>query len=300
MINKIKVITNGVSQEIELRNPHKSGFLITSIDGLDPVVSDVSINDYATSDGGFYSFARARTRDISINIRFLGDIEKTRHKCYEVFPIKSEIELVIYTTNRVLSTIGYVSKNEVNIFSDKEDTNIQIECPNSWLKAYVSGGYNVYSFSGTINKFEFPFSNEVGTNELEFSEILRNRYGIIEYDGDVSTGAITKIHAAGVVEGLKMANLSTNTLMELDDSIINDIVGSGITNGDEIVINSIVGQKSITLYRGVDEYNILQAMTPNSDWLTLNKGINELTYLADVGANNVLYSIHYNELYMGV
>jgi hypothetical protein len=78
------------------------------------------------------------------------------------------------------------------------------------------------------------------------------------------------------------------------------LTGSGIINGDDIKITTIRGQKSVVLIRGGVEINILNALTPESEWFTIQKGDNIFFYEADSGSNNITITLEYQVVYEGI
>lgn len=72
--------------------------------------------------------------------------------------------------------------------------------------------------------------------------------------------------------------------------------------GDRVVINTTKGKKSITLYRGNNEYNILNALDKDSTWLQLRRGMNYVSYNAADGSDidKLDFTIVSNRWYEGV
>ena len=302
MIHSVTV-TNylGDSIELELKRPEKSGFYIKSIDGLGPGKSDINVTDISTGDGGLFNSARLQPRNIVLTLGFLmkQTIEDVRQSSYKYFPIKRGVNLRIETDNRTLEIDGYVESNEPNIFSENEDTDISIICPNPYF--YSSGDGNTTVFSGIEPMFKFPFSNESLTEKLIMMGSIENRseQNII-YDGDVEIGITITIHAVGSASGITIYNINTREQMSINSTKLEQLTGSDIVNGDDIIISTVQGSKSITLTREGATTNILNCLDKNSDWFVLSKGDNIFAYTAEEGAQNLQFKVENKIAYEGV
>ena len=88
--------------------------------------------------------------------------------------------------------------------------------------------------------------------------------------------------------------------MKLDKEKIKKSVGSYLQLDDEIVINTNTNEKSILLYRAGKKYNIFNALTKDSIWLTLIQGPNEIRYNTDTTNVNLRLYLNYKPLYEGI
>lgn len=304
MIKTVRV-TNylGESLILELKNPWDIGIAITKIEGLGPVKADINSTEISSGDGARFNSARISTRNIVFTFRLLEapTVEDSRQKTYKYFPIKTNVTLLFETDNRLCQITGYVESNKPNIFSEEEDTQVSIICPNPYFISMENGGMNTVVFFGTEPTFEFPFSNESLTDPLIiFGNIKLRQEEIVPYDGDSQVGFTIKMHALGEVRQITIYNTKTRESMKIDTDILNEITGSGIVAGDEITISTIKGDKHITLLRDGEEINILNALGKDVDWFQLSKGDNRFAYICEYGAENLEFSINYQTLYEGV
>lgn len=304
MIKTVRVINYlGESLTLELSNPWDVGIAITKIEGLGPVKADINSTEISSGDGARFNSARISTRNIVFTFRLLEapTVEDSRQKTYKYFPIKTNVTLLFETDNRLCQITGYVESNKPNIFSEEEDTQISIICPNPYFISMSNGGMNTVVFFGDEPVFEFPFSNESLTDPLiVFGNIELRQEEIVPYDGDSEVGFTIKMHALGEVRQITIYNTKTRETMKIDTDILNEITGSGIVAGDEITISTIKGDKHITLLRNGEEINILNALGKDVDWFQLAKGDNRFAYICEYGAENLELSINYQTLYEGV
>lgn len=303
---KSVTITNHLDESImiDLFDPDSSGFIIKSIDGLGPVKANVNFKEIATNDGAIdNNSARLSSRNIVMSLEFLGSptIEETRLKSYKYFPIKRNIKFLIETDNRICETIGRVETNVPTIFSKAEGCQISILCSDPYFYSAGEDGINKTVFYGTEPLFEFPFSNESLTeNLIEFGSIERKTEATIYYDGDAEIGITIRIHAIGEVEGFIIYNVKTRETMQINDEKLETLMGSGIQAGDEIIINTSRGKKSIYMLRSGVLTNIMNALEKPINWFQLSKGDNTFVYMADNGLSNIQFEIENKVIYEGV
>lgn len=301
-------ITNylGDSIKLELGRPEKSGFLIKSVIGLGPSKADINTTEMATNDGSIFNSARLNSRNIVFDILFVEtvdreSIEDIRQKSYKYFPVKKNLELIIETDNRIVKTVGYVESNEPNIFSSQEGSKISIVCPDPYLYSAGADGITSTVFYGVDTLFEFPFSNESLTEDLIiFSEIRHTTEEVITYHGDAEIGVVITIHAMGDVSNITIYNTGTREVMKIDTDKIEALTGSGVSIGDDIVISTLRGNKSVTLIRNGNSTNILNCLGKDSDWFRLAKGDNIFAFRAESGTTNLQFRIDNQVIYEGV
>lgn len=299
---KAVTVTNylGDSIRLELARPELSGFAITSITGLGPGKATVNASEISTIDGGFYNSARLSARNIVIAIKYLwkDTIEEARHRSYKYFPIKKKVTLLFETDTRTAQIEGYVEANDPTIFSDKEGSDISIICPDP---LFYSTQMSTTVFSGIEPMFEFPFSNEsLSENMLIMGSIENAVEKVIVYDGDAETGITILIHAFGEATNISIYNTGTRETMHIDTDKLAESTGSGLKAGDDIIICTISGRKSIVLRRDGVTTNILNCLERDSDWFKLSKGDNVFAYTAETGSSNLHFSIETNVVYEGI
>lgn len=284
------IITNHVGKtlEIDLRRPAMSGFAINDITGIGPGKSNVSISEFSTINGGMFNSSRIPSRTININLIFYGvDIENLRHKSYEFFPLNKQIMLRFVTDERDLKIYGIVNTNEPKIFSKSEGATISVSCPNPNFTTYEEESIN---FSGVVNAFEFPFSNESLTDNLiEFSTVDKMEEHVLVYEGDQDTGLVFRITNTGdapIRFNITLYNSTTNEMFKLRTYaplLSSHILNMGLKKGDVIEISTEKGNKHATLeyvtYDGyLKKYNILDVIDPSSSWFGIVHGDNILSF----------------------
>lgn len=302
MIHSITVTNyRGDSLKMELTRPQDSGFIIESVTGLGPGKANINTSEVSTNDGAIYNSARVPSRNIVISVKYMfkETIEEARQTSYKYFPLKRKVTLLIETDNRMAEIEGYVESNDPDIFSQEEGSDISIICPNPFF--YDALSTTETSFSGIMPAFEFPFSNESLTEPLlEFSVIEDVTDRVIDYKGDAEVGVTISIQARGEAGDITIYNVDTAETMVVYNNLVESLTGSGITDGDEIIICTVRGQKSAKLIRQGKTTNILNCIGRDADWFQLAKGPNTFAYDAVTGRNNLRVVITNRIIYEGI
>lgn len=310
MIKSVTAVNfKGESIKMDLFHPESSGFIIIKIDGIGPGKATVTKNDSKVYDGGTITSARLPSRNIKMEIEFLwvNSIEDVRHKSYKYFPLKKPITLIFETDTRTVEIEGVVESNEPDIFSSEESTNISIICPDPYFYASGENSRSKIEFSGIDAMFEIPsdtgYSNESLTEALtEISKLyIQSERGIMNY-GEVDIGVIISIKPLAIVKGiLTISNITLGQNMSFDLNKIKTITENDFHLGDELVINTLRGKKSVTLVREGKNYNALSCIDTRTDWIYLTSGENTFTYYLDGdGIEDLQFSVTNSILYEGV
>ena len=304
---KSVTVTNyrGDSLELPLRWPNDAGLLLYKIDGITPGDVDVRSQDYAVLDGGVYNSSRMGTRTITLNFYYGFDphIESTRHRAYQYFPVKEQVRLDFLTDERDLSIWGWVEENDTQIFSEQEEGQVSIVCPDPYFyeRETVS-----YTLGTAIAGFEFPFSNESLTEKLiSFGEIGNKHAYEIGYNGDMEVGAIIRIYFKSDpndIDQIDIYDIDDNVKLELNISEIASKTGVTMEQYGSIVFNSVRGQKDIYYEKFGQRKSIIGAFDiMNFSWFYIHPGSNTFTFdMDDEYYDDVEISIEHSGAYGGV
>lgn len=293
----------GDSVKVVLARPEESGFIITSITGLGPGKANVNTTEVATNDGSLFNSSRLPSRNIVISLKYMwaDSIEDARQKSYKYFPIKKKITMLIETDNRQAEIEGYVESNDPTIFSNSEGSDISIVCPDPFFYSAGKNGINTTIFYGVEPLFEFPFSNEsLFEKLLIMGEIKNETERVVVYNGDAEIGVTIAIHAIGEASNITIYNTGTREVMRIDTDKMQKFTGSGIIAGDDVIICTVKGNKSVSLFRNGKTTNILNCLDKNADWFQLAKGDNIFAYTAESGSTNLQFKIENRIIYEGV
>jgi phage-related protein len=261
-------------------------YTIDYITGLTPVAANVNLSESATMDGAYFNSARINTRNIVISLYIEGNIPSNRIFLYQAFPTKQKLTVHFSNENREISINGYVESVDIDLFSQRQIALISILCP---MPYFSSGAENEVNFSSTEDMLEFPF--DIAVEGIPFSEKSLNATEVIIYNGDAPTGCIAELSFTGAVVNPSLYNETTDQQIKLNFTA---------QTGDEIKINTLSGQKTITLLRAGVESNIINTITRNSSWFSLIHGDNVFFCTADSLSENMSCRITFFDLFEGV
>lgn len=293
----------GDSVELDLANPWAGGIAVTGASGLGPAEGTINTVNFATSDGALFNSSRIKSRDIELNLKFMGsDIEAVRHKLLRYFRVKHPITLDFITDYRHTYITGHVEKNEIDIFSNSEGADLTIVCPNPFFRLRdTAKGKNSVRFTTSTPSFEFEFQDPNSDSPtLIFGEMTATGETVVVYEGDADASTIVDIQFLGPASGVKLYNTTTQTRINIDTNEISRLLGSTIRAGDRLSISSGVGDKYVKAYRDGNVYNALSALDKDSDWIFLTPGDNLITVRADTGIDNVSAIISFENLYESI
>ncbi len=274
--NKIDPLT------IDLFDPTTSGFAVTNITGLGPVNATINTTSYPTSDGAVYASARVDIRNIVMSLVFVPGVGETvediRHRSYTYFGVKRQVTLYIKTDSRELRISGYVEANEVDIFSERESTQISIICPNPYF--YDDSTKQIVSFIEVEQLFHFPFYNDgVFTRSIKLGEIKHRVTKSFNYTGTVPVLCQIFIGFCGPITGGLMIKNKTETGEYQSMNINARYFPSGVSiqAGGTIFVGNLGGKYAAYQSPSGTDVTILTAIQDTSDWITLAPGKNEIT-----------------------
>jgi len=261
-------------------------YIVYKIEGLQPPAVTINSSKNATSDGSTVNSKSVNDRNIVIYTTIEGDVEKNRINLYKYFPLKKTVTLYYKNDTRDVYIEGEVELIECDLFAEKQRAQISLICPQPYFKAIDE----LISYFNEISAlFSFPFSiPESGT---EISVITANIRKSIINTGDVDTGLVITLYAIGEVVNPIIYDVFERTHIMLNMTL---------KASDQVIINTNVGKKSITLIRDGNSSNIMGYMSADSKWFTLSVGDNVFTYGADSGSSNMQLSFRTSLLYGGV
>ena len=178
---------------------------------------------------------------------------------------------------------------EVNPFSQDEQMQISIICPQPYFKAIDEV---VADISNVTPLFTFPFSINVDEPIL-FSSYEENKITVINNLYGDKTGGIIQIDVLEDVDDILIRNTITGDSFEL----VYDFEA-----GDRITINTNSGEKSVKLTRDSVTTSIFSAIVSGSVFLQLEAGENLFGFKVDNGAHDddVKITFSYYSAYRGV
>ena len=258
-------IVNTAGEIFELTHNTRN-YVVKKISGLTRPATNINTST-GSSDGTYYNSSKLQQRNLVIDLVLRGDIETNRQRLYRIFPLKTACTVYFKNYNRNVKIKGYVEVLDGDLFVEQEQIQISIICPQPYFESLKT----LYTeLSKIVRMFEFPFSIQVG-EPIPFSERRNLPLCSIVNNGDAECGLILTVALSGEVQDLKIYHTATPQFLGFDYSF---------QAGDQIRINTLTGQKKLTLLRDDEEINLLSYMQPGSSWFQLTVGINDFTFTA--------------------
>lgn len=264
-------------------------YQIISIVGVNPPQAQVNTAAIAGLDGALFNSSKLNTRNIVLTVKINGNAEANRLNLYKYFKTKEKCRF--YFANDTLDVFidGYIQNVECDLFSNSETAQISIICPSPYFQSVQQ---HIADTANVTPEFEFPFS--------------------INFDEPV---IISTFHDADVVYVENDAETECGAEIVLDVktpcstiALNNAVTGEGLVLNyefrefDRIVINTVKGQKSVTLIRDGVQSNLFSAVQLGSVFFQLVPGNNIIQFLIDGVADQmaVYITFKYYLNYRGV
>jgi len=235
-------------------------YLVKNITGLEPVTQTVSMSEKA-EEGSAYQGRRPDDRQIIVTLGFQPDyalgqtIEGLRRALYPMMVPKLAYSVAVTLLNEDETeqwrTWGYVPKMPTNPFTKEPEMQITIDCSGPY---WLGADYVHPSPASLSGKSSF--------------EILNT--------GDAPTG-----WEAAVV----FTQARSNFQFTREDNNAWVLVTYPFSIGDQLTINTVMNNRALTLLRGGVTTNMLQYLSPNSNWWQMDGDTNVIQ------ANTTAYTL---------
>lgn len=281
-------IENSGGEILSLTGAEKKWQLF-DVGGLDPPKATVNLTNLAGMDGARFNSSKVNTRNLVISLKINGDVEANRLELYRFFRPKHNCTFYFKNKRRDVKIDGVVESVECPQFTNMEIMQVSILCPFPYFRDLFNV---VVDISNSVSGFHFPFSINVG-DPIPFSMYDEHREAVVTNSSEVETGAVITVDFFAAVSRILIGCADTGDTMAVSYSF---------QSGDELVIDTNQGQKSIRLIRGGSVLNLFSFMESGSVFFSLPPGESRFYYLADGGASDrdVLITFTLQNLYAGV
>ena len=285
--------------KITLKNGEKTlpldrsqGISLLEVSGLEPVKAQITTQQNVGMSGLSVQNRALAGRTITIQLAIEGIApQEVRRKIYEIATPMSAVDVLIDADGRHYKASGYVENLQATTWAILQRIQLDFLCPGPYLEAPESV---LVMGSNTQKKFSFPFhTDKNSTDVLYFGEKLATVRAVIQYKGEVQTGAIFTIIANSDLKNPKITNLSTGEVMGITGTL---------EQGADLIISTEHGKKSLTLRNRAtgEELNALKYKDAVFDWCELVHGENIFILQAESGVQSSIFTVEYTERYVGV
>lgn len=271
---------------------HEDKWAVLSVTGLQPVPSQLVLQNVAGMDGQRYAGQKMNTRNIVITLRLTGNVEENRNELYYYFPQNRPLKIYYTNDTHDVYIEGYVETIECDLFSSDEIFQVSILCPDPLFKDLESkrfrlGHYDRYlEFPIYINAGEpIPIDDHLDT----MSKLVENR---------TQLDLPMEIEAVCTVAGFNPTIYCAPN--DFDDEWIGfNLSGNGMAVGDSIKINTDpAGLKCTYKTAGGVESNLFPKLKNGASFPVIRPGYNTISYTSTNGDG--IISFTYRNRYRGV
>lgn len=230
------------------------GYVLESVDGLDPVKATITSSSFANLDGVQFQNAKREARNIIITLKFEPDFAATtawalRRALYQWFSPKQQLSLRIFDSEaQTVEIVGHVESFEAPLFVKEPGGVISIICEDPDLVELtpVTGSGNTVS---TTTEF------------------------LVAYDASAEAGIKFTLH-------LNRSLTSFTIYHRTPDNQIRSLeFNASLVNLDTLVIDTNVGSKGAILTRSGVQSSVLYGVS-NETWFQLQQGNNYFRFYA--------------------
>lgn len=250
------------------------GYIVKDIEGLDPVKATLTSAAMAQVDGAQPQSSRRDTRNITAKLGFApnwatNDIRSLRANLYNYLLPKSSV-LLNFFFDEVLyaKTQATVESFDNSMFSQDPEVALSLICYDPDFYAAAS-------------------------ETIPGNTVTNTTTQTISYEGTSDTGFIFTLWPTAAGTGFTLYNTHPDNTAQVFNAPSLPYLA-----GDVITVNTIPGQKSITLKRSNVVTSVLYSVLPGSMWPTLAKGDNSFRCL--FGTAGVPLTVKYTAKYAGL
>lgn len=273
MLTKLEIqslLGETLSLEMDSTN---NGYIVESIEGLDPVKANIVTSRGAKQHGSVYQTSHRENRNVVIRIRLeavqgAASVSDRRAYLYGFFMPMSDVSLRFFLDGLHFADIqGYVESFEAPIFSKEPTATISLICVKPDL------------VSPTL----------VTVNGVSVSD---STVQAVVYTGTVEAGFKFQLFVDRTISEFSFHNHTPyGELATLD-------FAAPLIAGDVVEINTVSGSRGAYLTRASVRSSILNGVSPTASWFGLSRGTNMLR-LAISGAA-IPFSLEYYPRYGGL
>lgn len=262
-------------------------FELANVDGITTASVDISSSTVATIDGDFVNNMRTMPRGIVLDLAIEGaDVETKKRYVLKYVKPKQKARLRMTQDYRETIIEGVVEAIDMPRFTKRTVMQITLYCSQPY---WEDAEYIVQEISEIIDLHYFTdYQNDMlyfPEDGIVMGEYDANRTKVFFNDGDVEIGMVIDIIALGAVKN--------PVLYKSDGRYLG--VNIEMASGDEVVITTVKGQKTIYL----NGQNIIDKIRAGSAWLQMDVGENEFTIDSEDGTErNMYFTLSYKQRYV--
>lgn len=262
-------------------------YLVLGCSGLTPPSASIYTGKSPNRKGVKYNGSTLNERNIVLQIKILGDVEKNRNALYEWIDTEQYCKVYYRNETKNVYCEGHIQDCDADFFTDNEIISIAILCENPYWKDLQTISAEI---SSLLKQFTFPFA--IDNAGIPFSTIRESNVTTI-----INSGAETGVKITLICNG----DISNFTLFDAQDTTKRFVINTTLPDGWVVMINTEGSPKTcIATKPDGTTVNLLKYVGNNPTWFTLKKGYNIFGFAADSGLADAEVLIGYENKYLGV
>lgn len=260
-------------------------FKLSNVDGMTSASVSIASSTASSMDGDFVNNKRTNPRSIILDLAIESDVENTKRYIFRYVKPKQKAIIRWSQNDREVQIEGIVEQIEMARFTVGAIMQITIYCSQPYWEDIE---YLVQEISEVLDMHYFTnYEDDMLYFEEDgapFGEYDVNRTKVFENSGDVEVGLEIRIIALGEVSNPKISNSKGEFIG----------INTTLNAGDEVVINTAKGNKTISL----NGQNVLSKIMEKSTWLQLPTGEEEFTIDSDGNESNMYFTVIYKQRFV--
>lgn len=262
-------------------------YLVLGCSGLTPPSASIYTGKSPNRKGVKHNGSTLNERNIVLQIKILGDVEKNRNALYDWIDTEQYCKVYYRNETKNVYCEGHIQDCEADFFVDNEIINVAILCENPYWKDLQTISAEI---SAMLKQFVFPFA--IDNAGVPFSTIRESDTTTI-----VNSGAETGVKITIICKG----DVSNFTLFDAQDTTKRFVINTTLYDGWVVTIDTEGSPKTCMATKpDGTTVNLLKYVGNNPTWFTLKRGYNIFGFTADSELNDVEVLIGYENKYLGV
>lgn len=262
-------------------------YLVLACSGLTPPSASIFTGKSPNRKGVKYNGSTLDERNIVLQIKILGDVEKNRNALYEWIDTEQYCKVYYQNETKNVYCEGHIQDCDADFFTENEIISVAILCENPYWRDLQTISAEI---SAVLKQFIFPFA--IDSAGVPFSMVRDNNTTTIVNSGAETGVKITLVCRDDVV------NLS---LFDANDTTKRFAINMILAKGWVVTIDTEGSPKKCYATKpDGTTVNLLKYVGNNPTWFTLKRGYNVFGFIADSGSLDVDVYFGYENKYLGV
>ena len=273
-------------------NDEWGSWILTDVDGIYLIDSNVYTSDNTMTDGATYQGATVKKRNIVMTLLDKGEDHRTNRKhLYTVFKPKAK-GTFFYTEEGDTKRIEYnVEKVDVDSLGKHRSAVVSLICPDPFFEDLKDTDVLIAGWAGEfIFKHIFDGGFTFGEKSTEKLKTITN-----ESAAD-NVGLTLLITSTDRVTNPSITRVESQQTMQIGTESVPFV----LLPGDTLKITTGINDKHVYLIRDDHAEEINKYLNEKSEFVQLMRGINTIGYNADAGAEHMSVHAEFRYKYLGV